>query len=110
MSAEIFRSLALFITYSIHGVSQKHKGARFDARAKQPRFAHFLNLDRPYLSKTQVGIEVLKAYTNIVCKENGTTNIVKFARTVTNKVRPSLTEFMRKLLFFCSLLTAIFIV
>ncbi|EGC47156.1 conserved hypothetical protein [Histoplasma capsulatum var. duboisii H88] len=85
MSAEIFRSLALFITYSIHGVSQKHKGARFDARAKQPRFAHFLNLDRPYLSKTQVGIEVLKAYTNIVCKENGTTNIVKFARTVTNK-------------------------
>ncbi|QSS58362.1 hypothetical protein I7I51_07786 [Histoplasma capsulatum] len=110
MSAEIFRSLALFITYSIHGVSQKHKGARFDARAKQPRFAHFLNLDKPYLSKTQVGIEVLKAYTNIVCKENGTTNIVKFARTVTNKVRPSLTEFMRKLLFFCSLLTAIFIV
>ncbi|PGH04916.1 hypothetical protein GX51_03212 [Blastomyces parvus] len=90
MSAEILRSLALFITYSIHSVKrqtnlQKNKGARFDARSKQIRLTHFLHSEKTYLSKAQVGIEVLKAYTNLVCKENGTANIGKFARTVTNK-------------------------
>ncbi|KKZ59007.1 hypothetical protein EMCG_00872 [[Emmonsia] crescens] len=90
MSAEILRSLALFITYSIHSVKrqtglQKNKSVRVDIRAKRPGFSHFLHPDKTYLSKVQVGIEVLKAYTNIVCKENGTSNIAKFARTVTNK-------------------------
>ncbi|OAX79358.1 hypothetical protein ACJ72_06324, partial [Emergomyces africanus] len=90
LSAEILRSLALFITYSIHSVRRpaglhKNKTVRVDARAKRPGFSHLLHPDKTYLSKEQVGVEVLKAYTNIVCKENGIANIAKFARTVTNK-------------------------
>ncbi|EEH21741.2 hypothetical protein PABG_03957 [Paracoccidioides brasiliensis Pb03] len=90
MSAEILRSLALFITYSIHAAKpstslQKRKSMRFDPRTKRPGFALFHHPDRTYLSESEIGIEVLKAYANIICKESGTANIAKFARTVTNK-------------------------
>ncbi|PGG98751.1 hypothetical protein AJ79_08771 [Helicocarpus griseus UAMH5409] len=90
MSAENLRSLSLFITYAIHNPKeantlQKKRSMSFDARAKRPAASLFLDQDKAFLSKPQLGVEALRAYSDIVCKEVGTTNISKFARTVTNK-------------------------
>ncbi|KAK2811445.1 hypothetical protein FQN50_002068 [Emmonsiellopsis sp. PD_5] len=90
ISAEVLRSLSLFVTYSIHDAKsvaslQKKRSMRFDSRAKRPGFSLFQSPDKTFLSKTFIGIEVLKAYSDIICKEDGTANISKFARTVTNK-------------------------
>jgi hypothetical protein len=102
MTAEIFRSLALFIVYAYHqpsspngrppkpqtatitsrsgpssnGPSRPHINTVFDAKEPQPS----------NLTRRQLGSKVLDMYTQILCEKDNTSNIQKFARTVTNKV------------------------
>ena len=40
----------------------------------------------PELPQFQVALKILEMYVDILCEGNDTTNIKKFARTVTNKV------------------------
>ena len=96
MSADALRSLSLYITYSLH----KHSPARplkvkrsnvqlkrqetLDVGNASPRLGEFKN-DR--LAKQQIGIMVLKMYSELLCDDDpSSVNIKKFARTVTNKV------------------------
>ena len=39
------------------------------------------------LTQLQVALKILEMYLDILCEGSDTTNIKKFARTVTNKVR-----------------------
>ncbi|KAI9684831.1 MAG: hypothetical protein M1829_000206 [Trizodia sp. TS-e1964] len=105
MSSEILRCLALFVTYSLqkaappplhplrskksslhvrdrsaHSPSRRPFGASSHSRAE-------VNSGKPSmnLTKVQVGIKVLEMYTEILCERDSTVNIIKFAKTVTNK-------------------------
>lgn len=88
MSAELLRSLSLFITYTVHKDKtpklHRKKSARFDRRRS--------TLSKPaespgnYISKSQIGTEVLKMFCGLLCPASGTSIIKKFAKTVTNKV------------------------
>lgn len=91
ISAEVFRSLALFITYSLHKIKpstnlKKKKSSRFEGRSRRPGFSQFPEPAGPYLSKPQIGIVVLRTYADLLCSSESSTNIKKFARAVTNKV------------------------
>ena len=106
MTAEVFRSLALFITYAYHSTtssaSRTPKGQRvtLPSRAatlssgpKRPTIntlSHGNDITSPTLTKRQLGSRVLEMYTNLICERGSTSNIRKFARTVTNKVCPTL--------------------
>lgn len=88
MSAEILRSLSLFITYTVHKEKsprlQKKKSRRFDRRRStlsQPTEAPGNSI-----SHSQIGTEVLKMFCNLLCGNGDTSTIKKFAKTVTNKV------------------------
>ncbi|KAI1996119.1 beige protein-like 1 [Ophidiomyces ophidiicola] len=91
MTAEALRSIALFITFSIHkpkeqGKLQKKKSTA--SIAKQPRRAvanQFYGRAVNSLSKEEIGIDLLRAFADIFCATDNTANIQKFARTVTNK-------------------------
>lgn len=95
------RSLALYITYAIH----KQKPTPFTpVRGKSIK----LNTDFPVRRKTlgspssqppvqrddadpkltqlQVALKVLEMYADLLCFKDDSSNIKKFARTVTNKV------------------------
>ena len=50
----------------------------FDGSAKE--------VNPSVLTKRQLGNKVLEMYTGFLCEKNSSTNIKKFARTVTNKV------------------------
>lgn len=95
------RSLALYITYAIH----KQKPTPFTpvrgktiklntdlpARRKtlgspSPRPAVQRDDADPKLTQLQVALKVLEMYADLLCCEDDSTNIKKFARTVTNKV------------------------
>ncbi|PGH19683.1 hypothetical protein AJ80_03838 [Polytolypa hystricis UAMH7299] len=90
MSAEMLRSVALFITYSIHSgklsaTLQKKKSMRFDIRTRRATSSSYPDQGRTYLTKPQVGVEILRAYVDIICSGGTSANIQKFARTVTSK-------------------------
>lgn len=102
LSAEVFRSLALFVTYSLHkpAVSASRtpmsryatvstRLAATQAGPKQPTLSAASddgrNLDAP-LTKQQIGAKILEMYTDLLCEKGSTTHLKKFARTVTNKV------------------------
>lgn len=103
MTAEVFRSLALFITYAYHQPTSTasrtpNKGqlGSVPTRAgtisngpKRPTVNTLLDgkeIPSSTLTKRQLGNKVLEMYTEFLCEKGSTSNIKKFARTVTNKV------------------------
>ena len=102
LSAEIFRSLALFITYAFRKPTasasrspmSKHgtvsaRPTLISATPKRPTLTAAVdgkqNPKSP-LTKQQVGISILEMYADLLCERGNTVNLKKFARTVTNKV------------------------
>ncbi|KAF8460336.1 hypothetical protein BDZ91DRAFT_739593 [Kalaharituber pfeilii] len=96
MSADVLRSLSLFITYSLHKHSPTRplKAKRSNAQLKRqttlelgstsPRLSGDCAIDE--LSKQQIGVMVLKMFAELLCEDDpSANNIRKFARTVTNK-------------------------
>lgn len=103
MSAEVFRSLALFITYAYHPSTNtasrtpnKGQAAAVPPRAgtlssgtKRPIIAtnsEVKDSNSTIMTKRSLGNKVLEMYTGFLCEKGNTSNIKKFARTVTNKV------------------------
>ncbi|CEL03078.1 Putative Beige/beach domain protein [Aspergillus calidoustus] len=87
LSADLLRSLALFITYSLHKRKdptglQKKKSIRFSKdpaqRAGTPDIAGSM-------STTAVAVEMLRMYCSLLCDTHDLALIKKFAKTVTNK-------------------------
>ncbi|KAL7271913.1 Beige protein-like 1 [Rhizina undulata] len=101
MSADVLRSLALFVTYSLH----KHNPTRplrvkkSNVQLRRPpalgmsassNNGHLLksvnDLGSEGFTRQQIGVMVLEMYQELLCEDgNGTGNLKKFARTVTNK-------------------------
>ncbi len=103
MTAEVFRALALFITYAYHkptssSASRTPKGlagtlpVRSKASAEAPRrpalntMLDGQDIVSTTLSKRQLGNKVLEMYADLLCEKGNALNIRKFAKTVTNKV------------------------
>jgi hypothetical protein len=107
LTAEVFRSLALFVTYAYHKPNSSAPrtprnqpgglSVRSDlimsstAPAAPRRLTVTTAVDTkeavsPNLSKRQLGNKVLEMYSDLLCEKGNTSNIKKFARTVTNKV------------------------
>ena len=102
MTAEVFRSLALFITYAYHQpMSSTSRTPRPQYGTLPARSGTISNGPRrpivstlfdgkevasTTLTKRQLGTKVLEMYTDLLCERGSTANIRKFARTVTNKV------------------------
>ncbi len=100
LSAEVFRSLALFITYALHKppisasrtpmsrhtpVSNRSTPTQLGPKRLSAENDIRQNLDAP-LTKQQVGARILEMYTDLLCEKGNTAHLKKFARTVTNKV------------------------
>lgn len=101
VGAEVLRSLALSITYSLHkenpAKSLKYKQSVASLRRQTnpvsgtstpPKniYTHGNN-SVGSLAIKKSGLLVLQIYTELLCDPTNTTNIKKFAKTVTNKVR-----------------------
>lgn len=105
MSADVLRSLALFITYSLHKNSPTRPlrakksnvqlrrqgtlgagGSGFSgANLAPPVMINDMNSEG--FTRQQIGIMVLEMYQELLFEDgNSTGNLKKFARTVTNKV------------------------
>ncbi|KAF3933653.1 hypothetical protein ABW20_dc0101023 [Dactylellina cionopaga] len=91
-SAETLRSLSLFITYALYsgkqvrGLRQKKSTfqlKRTDSDSYSPVSSVKRNMD--FGLKRQVGLMMLEMYSELLCESSSTTNIMKFARTVTNR-------------------------
>lgn len=88
LTADLLRSLSLFITYAIHKSRepsrlQKKKSLRFNSGVRQPT-----NSGEPkYVSSTVIATEMLRMYCSLLCNTHDFGPIKKFARAVTNKVR-----------------------
>ncbi|CAG8975353.1 hypothetical protein HYALB_00005683 [Hymenoscyphus albidus] len=103
LTAEILRSLSLFITYAFHkptssaaSTSRASKGlggtlpTRSSSKSgpKRPTINVFFDgkdIAHDSLSKRELGTKILEMYAGILCEPGGNLNIRKFARTVTNK-------------------------
>ena len=103
-SADAMRSLALYITYAIHKPRQavsyptRGKSIKLDTNVSSrrqtlsstpPRSAKQQDETVSYLSQLEVALRMLEFYTDILCHKGEVANIKKFARTVTNKVKPT---------------------
>ncbi|CRK21954.1 hypothetical protein BN1708_003535 [Verticillium longisporum] len=105
-TAEVHRALAPFITYAFHSpassASRTPKPLSIISRSSTPgglvrRSTTDVNApagsvassspSSRYLTKKQLGTKVLGMYADLLCEKGNLTNIRKFARTVTNKVR-----------------------
>jgi hypothetical protein len=102
LSAEVFRTLALFITYSLHkphtSNSRTPKSAFGSLPSRTPSTSGVVrrptlatNFDaKPtgasFMTKRQIGIGILEMYSDLLCIKESTSNLKKFATTVTNKV------------------------
>lgn len=103
LTAEVFRSLALFITYAYHQPSgaaartpNKVQTGTVPSRSgtvsggpKRPIVNTSFEgkeVNSTILTKRQLGNKALEMYTQLLCEKGSTLNIKKFARTVTNKV------------------------
>ena len=105
MTADIHRSIALHITYSVHKTKDRNPGSKYGnsssksstplfgpiirrstAPVKSPGMYNSESSQSRALTRAEVGIKVLELYADLLCQHD-TTNIKKFARTVTNKVR-----------------------
>ncbi|QVM11455.1 hypothetical protein D8B26_006103 [Coccidioides posadasii str. Silveira] len=91
MMAEILRSIALFITYSVHNpkppsrLQNKKSTASITRQFRRATAPQFQGRMAVYISKEQIGVELLRTFADIFCASENTANIQKFARTVTNK-------------------------
>jgi hypothetical protein len=101
MTAEVFRSLALFITYAYHqptsstsrtpktqsGTLPIRSGTTSNGPKRPAVTALFDGKDvmSTTLTKRQLGTKVLEMFTELLCEKGNTSNIRKLARTVTNK-------------------------
>ncbi|KAF9891214.1 hypothetical protein FE257_004778 [Aspergillus nanangensis] len=74
LSADLLRSLALFITYAIH-------------KPKEPSTQHSpaSGGKQKFVSSTTVATEMLRMYCSLLCNSHDLAPIKKFARAVTNK-------------------------
>ncbi|EWC48126.1 hypothetical protein DRE_02705 [Drechslerella stenobrocha 248] len=91
-SAETLRSLSLFITYALYsgrqvrGLRQKKSTMqlkRTDSDGYSPISSGRRIID--FALKRQVGLMMLEMYSELLCESSSTNNIMKFARTVTNR-------------------------
>lgn len=104
LSADSMRSLALYITYAIHKPKEKHtlpaRGKSVKLKIELPTRRQTLSsaparhVQQPEklgleLTQLQVALKILKMYAELLCQNDDIVNIRKFARTVTNKVKPS---------------------
>ncbi|CAL3970976.1 unnamed protein product [Diplocarpon coronariae] len=102
LTAEIFRFLALFITYAYHKPTSstartpKNTAETLPSRSasnsggpQRPSITTILDgkdvTSSTAMTKRQIGNKVLEMYSNLLCQEGNSSNIRKFARTVTNK-------------------------
>ncbi|KAI5303732.1 hypothetical protein KEM56_007246, partial [Ascosphaera pollenicola] len=71
---------------SSHGLRSR-KSSRLDIRSRRAGPLLISQAGGELLTRTQIGVEVLKVYTDIVCDDNGTgtANIKRFSKAVTNK-------------------------
>lgn len=87
MTAEMLRSMALFVTYSVHkrnatGRLRKAARSRASSGAGSPTPTSGENAS---LSQFEIGVEILRLYSDMLCTKGDLNMIKKFARTVTNK-------------------------
>lgn len=119
LSAETLRSLSLFITYAIQESRRSSKilSRNTSVRTRQQTIHRLQRLSvsssssslrsehvdlKDNLSRAEVGIHILEMYQDILCEDRGSTNIQKFARTVTNKVCRALLQIHSFKLTSCS--------
>jgi beige protein homolog 1 len=104
MSAEVLRSLALYITYAMNKTipssarslktkksttSLQRKATISAARATSSpsdRLGIQRNRAAADVPRAELGVKVLEMYTDILCDPKSTSVLRKFAKTVTNKV------------------------
>ena len=90
MSAEVLRSLSLFITFAIHHKNSplpKRKSTRKETRLRlvQSESQEPSVNTTTYLSRFDIGVEMLRFYSHVLCSPADDALIRKFAKTVTNK-------------------------
>lgn len=88
LSADLLRSLSLFITYALHKPKessklQKKKSMRFNAGMRQRATS---DSKAKYVSSTVIATEMLRMYCSLLCNAHDLGPIKKFAKAVTNKV------------------------
>ena len=103
MTTEVYRSLALFITYAYHQPTASNSNSRspkVQSGSGSIRPTTSNGPKRPIvitqfdgaeeklstLTKRQLGGKILEMYAGLLCEKGSTANIKKFARSVTNKV------------------------
>lgn len=100
-TAEVHRALALFITYAYHSspssLPRTPKPLSAASRASTPGLMRRTTSDQntpsdsggqsKNLTRKQLGARLLGMYADMLCEKGNLTNIRKFAKTVTNKVR-----------------------
>uniref|UniRef100_A0A093UU26 Beige protein like 1 n=1 Tax=Talaromyces marneffei PM1 TaxID=1077442 RepID=A0A093UU26_TALMA len=88
ISAELLRSLSLYITFALHEEKvpslHKKKSMRFNSRSRQLSSASDSS-PKKAMPKKQIGLELLRMYTEYLCTQGDFINIKRFARAVTNK-------------------------
>ncbi|KAI1005732.1 Beige 1 [Podosphaera aphanis] len=87
VTAEVFRSLALFITYAYHRPSNSNSRVTrtTTGKLKRPTLIDGREDKINILTRRQCGTKVLEMYSSLLCEKGNTSIIWKFARTVTNK-------------------------
>lgn len=89
ISAELLRSLSLYITFALHEEKvpslHKKKSMRFSSRARQLSSTSDSS-PKKVMPKKQIGLELLRMYTEYLCTPGDFINVKRFARAVTNKV------------------------
>ncbi len=101
-NAEVHRSLALFITYTLHTApsslperpNHSLRPAALALLASREDPALDTNGSGPstnakFLTRKQLGTKILEMYTRLLCEKGDLSDIRRFARTVTNKVTNS---------------------
>ncbi|KAJ5146347.1 Concanavalin A-like lectin/glucanase subgroup [Penicillium bovifimosum] len=86
-SADLLRSLALSITYTLHKPKvpanlQKKKSLRYLAASARPASS---NSESKYVTGATLGGELLRLYASVLCDPGDPTPLKKFAKAVTNK-------------------------
>ena len=91
LNAEILRSFALFITFSVNKRNvgfQARKSTRRDARQRSSSNGSTNSAKEEastHLTHFEIGVEVLRLYSDLLCQKGDDAIIKKFAKTVTNK-------------------------
>lgn len=109
LTGDCLRSCSMYITYALEKVRDEEQDLQRQgysrSRSKSPNqsvdqpavndVGRNESMTNPELSTIQMASRVLKLYADLICLPGDTANIMKFSKTVTNKVR---TLFLVKLL------------